>query len=273
MYFPEKGCHFCLFLSDNLFQGSTDVNSTVNYILGDPSPSFSFAAADINENNAINVSDVNGIVNILLDENKASAKPYRMLMTRSTSGPTTDRMFAGNIQMSPGETKQLTVFLDNTGDYCSFQFDLILPEGITVPYDEDNEMYMADMAPGRFTKTHSLGSNLVKPNRFRVIVYSIANKSIKGTSGAVVNITLKADDKLAIGDYTLKLENITLADIGENEYYPSNSESTVNVVASGIKSVLMDGSSDKIYDLQGRRVNTVKKGIYIVNGKKLIVSK
>lgn len=35
----------------------------------------------------------------------------------------------------------------------------------------------------------------------------------------------------------------------------------------------MDGSFDKIYDLQGRRVNTVKKGIYIVNGKKLIVSK
>ena len=250
-----------------------DVNSTVNYILGDPSPSFSFAAADINENNAINVSDVNGIVNILLDENKAGAKPYGMLLTRSTSGPTTDRMFAGNIQMSPGETKQLTVSLDNTGDYCSFQFDLILPEGITVPYDEENEMYMADIVPGRFTKTHSLGSNLLKSNRFRVIVYSIANKSIKGTSGTVVNITLKADDKLAIGDYTLKLENITLADIGENEYYPSNSESTVNVVASGIKSVLMDGSSDKIYDLQGRRVNTVKKGIYIVNGKKLIVSK
>ena len=88
-----------------------------------------------------------------------------------------------------------------------------------------------------------------------------------------MNITLKADDKLAIGDYTLKLENITLADIGENEYYPSDSESTVNVVTTGIKPILMDGSSDKIYDLQGRRVNTVKKGIYIVNGKKLIVSK
>ena len=126
---------------------------------------------------------------------------------------------------------------------------------------------------GRFTKTHSLGSNLVKPNRFRVIVYSIANKSIKGTSGVVVNITLKADDKLAIRDYTLKLENITLTDAAENEYYPSDSESTVNVVTTGIKPILMDGSSDKIYDLQGRRVNTVKKGIYIVNGKKLIVSK
>lgn len=124
---------------------------------------------------------------------------------------------------------------------------------------------------GRFTKTHSLGSNLVKPNRFRVIVYSIANKSIKGISGAVVNITLKADDKLAIRDYTLKLENITLADAAENEYYPSDSESTVNVVTT--EPILMDGSSDKIYDLQGRRVNTVKKGIYIVNGKKLIVSK
>lgn len=36
------------------------------------------------------------------------------------------------------------VTMENTGDYCSFQFDLILPEGITVPYDEENEMYMAD---------------------------------------------------------------------------------------------------------------------------------
>ena len=50
------------------------------------------------------------------------------------------------------------VTMDNTGDYCSFLFDLILPEGITVPYDEENEMYMADIVPGRFTKTHSLGS-------------------------------------------------------------------------------------------------------------------
>ena len=71
---------------------------------------------------------------------------------------------------------------------------------------------------------------MVKPNRFRVIVYSIANKSIKGTSGAVVNITLKADDTLAIRDYTLKLENITLADAAENEYYPSDSESTVTLL-------------------------------------------
>lgn len=141
------------------------------------------------------------------------------------------------------------------------------------PVSGSSAIIFLPLFSGRFTKTHSLGSNLVKPNRFRVIVYSIANKSIKGTSGAVVNITLKADDKLAIRDYTLKLENITLADAAENEYYPSDSESTVNVVTTGIKPILMDGSSDKIYDLQGRRVNTVKKGIYIVNGKKLIVSK
>ena len=31
------------------------------------------------------------------------------------------------------------------------------------------------------------------------------------------------------------------------------------------------GKDDKVYDLNGRRVETAKKGVYIVNGRKMVV--
>ena len=46
-------------------------------------------------------------------------------------------------------------------------------------------------------------------------------------------------------------------------------------IATGINEVNGKGTTDKAYDLQGRRVSVtkgqVKKGLYIVNGKKIVV--
>ena len=41
--------------------------------------------------------------------------------------------------------------------------------------------------------------------------------------------------------------------------------------ADGINSVEQDGSNAKIYNLNGQRVNNAQKGIYIKNGKKVII--
>ena len=42
-------------------------------------------------------------------------------------------------------------------------------------------------------------------------------------------------------------------------------------IASGIKSITKASSPDAIYDLQGRRMNGGGKGLYIVDGKKMLV--
>ena len=52
---------------------------------------------------------------------------------------------AGDFEITPGGKATLTIDSDIAlGEYCSFQFDLLLPEGITMPYnmnpdeEEDN---------------------------------------------------------------------------------------------------------------------------------------
>lgn len=44
----------------------------------------------------------------------------------------------------------------------------------------------------------------------------------------------------------------------------------VDPTSVGIKSVKADEATGEIFDLQGRRVNSVNKGIYVVNGKKVV---
>ena len=233
-----------------------DVNSTVNYIAEKPSENFYFAAADMNNNGIINVSDVNAIVNVLA-EVKTSASAKKNVFAVANEVTTNDKMYCSNITVAPGETATLPVNLVNSGKYCSFQFDILLPKGITVDSTVNQSgkvRYSASLVTSRCVD-HSLTSNLIRGNRYRVIVFSLSNTDVEGVDGPVVNIKLKAEKDAAEGDYTLKMERVVLATADEKEYYPADSESTVTVSTdTGINGITVDPSSVKIYDLQGRKV-------------------
>ena len=83
-----------------------DVNSTVNYIAEKPSGSFCFAAADMNNNGIINVSDVNAIVNVLA-EVKMPASAKKNFLATANEVTTNDKMYCSNITVAPGETATL----------------------------------------------------------------------------------------------------------------------------------------------------------------------
>lgn len=250
-----------------------DVNSTVNYIAEKPSGSFCFAAADMNNNGIINVSDVNAIVNVLA-EVKMPASAKKNFLATANEVTTNDKMYCSNITVAPGKTATLPVNLENRGKYCSFQFDILLPKGITVDSTVNQNgkvRYSASLVTSRCVD-HSLTSNLIRGNRYRVIVFSLSNTDVEGVNGPVVNIKLKAEEDAAEGDYTLKMERVVLATADEKEYYPADSESTVTVSANtGVNSISIDPSSVKVYDLQGRKVNKPTQGVYIVNGKKVVI--
>lgn len=57
------------------------------------------------------------------------------------------------------------------------------------------------------------------------------------------------------------------------EFNQSSGIFTVDEDPSGIRGIMADGIEPSIaYDLQGRRVtDTSKKGMYIVNGKKVVI--
>lgn len=51
----------------------------------------------------------------------------------------------------------------------------------------------------------------------------------------------------------------------------TNHFAVLNPNAEGIEAITTDGEAGQAYDLQGRRVNDVREGLYIVNGKKVII--
>ena len=103
---------------------------------------------------------------------------------------------------------------------------------------------------------------LNNPNNVEV-VYSSSNKDIaEVVEGGWVYI------------YDLGTVTITATSV-ENDQFKSATASytlTITDVPTGIEGITADElNSGKIYDLQGRRLNHLQKGINIVNGKKVIV--
>ena len=43
----------------------------------------------------------------------------------------TDRFYIEDFTISPGETRTVSILLDNEAEYTAFQSDLYLPEGLT----------------------------------------------------------------------------------------------------------------------------------------------
>ena len=188
--------------------------------------------------------------------------------------PVNDTIVLRDTTTLKNKTIMYPVYLNNEDPVCSFQFDIILPDGITVANSigkNGKVKYEASIVTDRCTD-HTLASNLLKGNRYRVVVFSLTNTDLEGTSGPVVNITLQADDTLKEGKLNLKMEGVVLATADEKEDYPADSESTITVSTdTGINGITVDPSSVKIYDLQGRKVNKPTQGVYIVNGKKVVI--
>ena len=62
---------------------------------------------------------------------------------------------------------------------------------------------------------------------------------------------------------------------GNDEYNAAEASYTLNIIeetSTSIESITAEDINDgKVYDLQGRRVNKLDRGVYIVNGKKVII--
>ena len=125
------------------------------------------------------------------------------------------------------------------------------------------------VAPKTIT-ADQLGENVnayVKLENMEVV--SVENKNIKLKQGeaeiAVYNQFSVDLEGLAVG------EKYTIEGMGSvyKENYQLNLISFVNTSA-GISNVKTDAAKNAIYNLQGQRVNNAAKGLFIVNGKKVV---
>ena len=97
----------------------------------------------------------------------------------------TDRFYIEDFTISPGETRTVSILLDNETEYTAFQSDLYLPEGLTAA-----NFALTD----RKNANHTLTATVLPDGGIRLLSYSLNLKTYSGNSGALVTFDLTASD-------------------------------------------------------------------------------
>ena len=228
----------------------SDVVSEVNQILGKASDGFLYGAGDMNADNSIDVSDVVSIVNVILGKTAGARSMERQSAVAETTA-------SDHLSLMADNEGGLSLVLDNTADYIAAQFDVRLSEGQT----------LEQVVKGQRARGHQLATAKVADDTYRVLLYTIGDRTFSGQSGEVVNLGVAGE-----GDVTV--ENITFITAGESRKKFDDLSNQL----TGIGATLNDNGemiNDKAvwHDLQGHKLETAptSKGVYLKNGKKVVV--
>ena len=225
----------------------SDIVTTARYILDmNPEP-FDFEAADVNVDNSITASDIVLIMHIIMDKPMMNG-PQRQPDMRSNN----DRLSGDNIQLKPGETRQVSIVLDNALDYTAFQFDLSLPEGLTA-----SNFSLTDRA-----SAHSLDANMLQNGNTRVLSYSPQLAAIANSEGTLLTFDVTAATTVT-GDITACDIEFVTPDGGSVHFAPItigvNSMTAVDEFTTSKQVTRVD-----YFDLSGQQLSQPATGVNII---------
>ena len=224
----------------------TDVVVTSQYVLEQNPQPFAFLAADINDDGNITVTDVSRIAWMVL--NPTLNAPLRAPAQWNNG----DRMSADGITLASGETRRVSILLDNEIDYSAFQFDLSLPEGLTA-----SNFQLTDRA-----SSHAFDVNTLANGKTRALCYSPMLTAIRGNEGSVltfdVTATTPIDGAIIVNGIelvttdcqTMKLDAFA---IGVNNSTVANEQSASKTIAKV-----------EYFNITGRRLDRPENGVTLI---------
>lgn len=130
-----------------------------------------------------------------------------------------------DVTVPAGKTISLPVNLDNTADIVAVQFTLTVPEGITV---QPSSVAMTERADD-----HTVTMRPVGANKYMAMVFSPANKAIKGRTGKLVSVNLTASSGLEEGsEHQLTLSDVVIGAVNGDNLATGFSAGKVTVAKS-----------------------------------------
>lgn len=253
----------------------TDVMTIYNYIYSNPINGFDRLAADVNSDNSINGKDMTEVVNIIL--NMPYTSPEVNGIDKEPSAG--DCLVAANISINGGGSNTMDISIENSHAYSALQFDIILPEGISLD----------KLSRGNSDFNQGLNWKQVENNVVRVVLSPYWNTVTKLENQSLVTLSLTADQAFKKGD--LAIHNIVAVDPECNEYTLASAgghieetsgignvmtgEATVTAVANGVEISVPCASVISIYRADGVMVDSftmdsgkafkpLAAGVYIV---------
>lgn len=218
-----------------------DVIDIARYVVGTPSDYFTYLLADINSDNKVNVTDAVTLVN-----NIAGDVNYVSSAKSMVSSAADDKIAL----LADG--RQLSLNLEGSTAFTACQFDLNVPSA------------MLDAALSSIRSNgHTLLYNKLEDGRYRVVVISTSNAKFKNTQGVLLTMTL---DGAASAGTVSDVHFVTPE--GVDHTFSAINATTVTGIENINNATQNEGGW---YNVQGMKVKSPKHGVYIHNGKKVIL--
>lgn len=139
------------------------------------------------------------------------------------------------LNLKPGATAELKIDMTNSVDVCLFQFNIKLPEGVTVvkELNEDEELVEAIALTSRKKSSHDLTFKKTEDGSYFLLAYSLSNATFRNNSGAIVTMKVKAADGLAEGKKDVVISNVLLVTPSEEKIQPANTTGYITISENG----------------------------------------
>lgn len=140
------------------------------------------------------------------------------------------RLYLEDFSIDAGETKDISLYLDNVGEITGIQADIVLPEGLVVAMDDEG-YYCVELNSSRKTRNHTIDGNYQPDGAFRIISYTSDSKPFKLNTGEIASITITASPEFK-GVHTIEVRNIELAAPDGTQFFPEDESCIVTGPAS-----------------------------------------
>ena len=152
--------------------------------------------------------------------NKIMVLLFLMLLALPLASRAKDTFYIEPVNVVPGESKTITLNLDNSQVFRGFQTDIELPEGLKIASKSNGNFDIS--LTDRGSSSFSVSSNLMSDGSVRILGYSTQGESIKGNQGALVRISVRASSDFS-GGY-IKLKNSIFSDVNNRDVKLDNSQ-------------------------------------------------
>ena len=215
-----------------------DFDKFVEDFLNDNLPSAgdaNFAAYDANGDGQVDIADVQAIFNLSMGLNVDGTDPDAAAAPAlDFEGFSAGTMSVQTTQLSNGNTL-VAIQLNSTADYRAFAIDMVMADGVSV---------VAEKADLELLRSNDLG------NIHRIVGYGRIENN-----GTMLTVELAGNGNVGFKSVTLATNDAKAVDFKLDN---TTGISTINVEKN---------SGNVIYDLGGKLMNGIKKGINIIRGK------
>ena len=233
-----------------------------------PAPDFDYAKAyqeldpiviptenkkgDVNHDKQVDVTDAVLIIDHILLKNPQNFDATLADVNSDKEIDVTDVVMVidnilGKIELSRGATRAEK----DLSAYTAFQMDLTVPAGYVLEGVELTEIAK---------DSHKLAYNILSDGRCRVVVFSMDNEALPGAWDEVIRLNLRGQ-----GDAFVNVDRAMFVTVGGERH-----ELLLNGTTSIAQLSTLNSQFSIVYDLTGRKVEKTAKGVYVIDGKKVV---